>query len=180
MGNFVIGKCSPQLFFHFLHTTASRCCARLETVSTFHRPRPRFQNHAWPGQCDSRFVAPVWPVHSYKPPCRNEWRHTFPALAGLFNSVHAHRMSRLNTVKCVCNCGSSARELSMHECRGHQIAGHTVTIFNALLAMRVAATSFEFHETRPWPLPHCASINRWSSSVTASTETDFGAEQVKS
>ena len=60
----------------------------------------------------------------------------------------------------------------MHECCGHQIAGRAVTLI-ALLANAVAAkVSSSRNAMRV--ASSCASTNRWSSIVTASTDTDFG------
>ena len=77
------------------HEEAARLAFReLETFAATRIRKQGVENRFWPVESGSQFVAPVWSVHSDKRPCRNESRHTCPALAGLSSGVHVHRMSR--------------------------------------------------------------------------------------
>ena len=127
-------------------TTASRCCARLENrFSTSVADALDFKTVFGREQSDSRFVAPASPVHSDKPPCRNGWRHTFRRACRAFQHRSLSSNVALNTVKCVCNCGSSARNCLCTNAAATRLPV-VRSVLTALLADARGGEGFEFAE----------------------------------
>jgi hypothetical protein len=101
-----------------------------------------------------------------------------PRASSAFQHFSVSSNVALNTVKCVCNCGSSARELS---CTNEAATRLPVTRSVRLpcLRTRVAAKISSSRKAMQAD-SSCAVTSRSSSNVTASTDTDLGGAQVKS
>ena len=115
-------KACAQLLFHLLHH--GHAVASVWKPRSIHR-HLRLLNFkpclAGPNPV-TNLLNPPRQFIAINPPCRNGWRHKcrprLPRLSAWSNVA-------LNTVKCVCNCGSSATA-RVRERGGDEIAGDTV------------------------------------------------------
>ena len=177
VANFVIGKFSPQLLFHFLDH-------RVTLLRAFGKPFQYLIAHALDFKTMFGRSNPVAnllnPFGQFIPINRRAVTNRI---------IHSTRLQRLPATFLFVKRGVEHREMRvqlrvqrprtvMHERRGHQIARCPIPLTACLRTRAAAKVSSSRNAMRV--ASSCATINRSSSNVTASTETDLGGEQVKS
>ena len=147
MGNFIVGQFPPQLLFHFLNHLVPLLRALGKSLQYL-------ITHAFDFKtvfCRSDLIADFLnPFGQFIPINRR-------AVAN--RVIHAPRLQGFPAVFTFIECRVEHREVRMqlrvqragtvmHERCRHQIAGHTVTAFNAMLADASCGESFQFTERK--------------------------------
>ena len=147
MGNFIVGKFSPQLFFHFLHD-------RVALLRTFGKPFQHFVTHALDFKTMFGWLNPV--ANLLHPSCQ-----FIPIYRRAVTNrvIHSPRLQGFPAAFPFIKCRVEHREMRMqlrikragtvmHEGCRHQVASHTVTVFNTLLANTSRGEGFQFTERK--------------------------------